>query len=154
MSETKFEKELYEAGISQIDDWLSKKGWTMDVSYTNRDECEPATRTIFVNGRQGVEKQFYSLLHECGHLLIQQNSSQYEKQYPFTAKMNTYATFHKQLEKTAKYKVDVISEEIEAWKRGKTLSDRLGLYINEEKYNTLAAECVYSYVEWAAKIKK
>ena len=65
--------------------------------------------------------------------------------------MNQYATVHKQLERSPKYKVDCIAEEIEAWRRGKNLAERLGLYINEEKYNALTAECVYSYIKWAAK---
>ena len=131
--------------------WLEKKNWTVDIDYTNRDEIVPSSKVVFINSRQGIEKQFYSFLHECGHLLIQANWTNYEKAYPATAKMFAYASTHKQLERSAKYKVDQISEEIEAWKRGKNLADRLGLYINEEKYNALTAECVYSYITWAAK---
>ena len=147
----KLEKQLFEAGISRLISWLENKGWTMDVGYTNKDEMIPEHKHITINGRQGIEKQFYSFLHECGHLLIQKNWDKYSEAYPATAKMYSYATTHKQLERSSKYKVDCIAEEIEAWRRGKNLADRLSLYINEEKFNTLTAECVYSYIQWAAK---
>lgn len=147
----KLEKQLFEAGMCRLITWLEKKGWSMDIDYCNRDELIPASKHISINGRQGVEKQLYSFLHECGHLLVQQNWDKYEKAYPATAKMYHYFSTNKQLERTAKYKVDCISEEIEAWKRGKSLADRIGIYINEEKYNAFLSECVYSYIQWAAK---
>ena len=147
----KLEKRLFEAGMSRLITWIDNKSWTMDIDYTNRDEMIPANKHITINGRQGLEKQLYSFLHECGHLLIQKNWDSYTKAYPASAKMYNYATTHKQLERSHKYKVDCISEEIEAWRRGKNLADRLGIYINEEKYNALTSECVYSYITWAAK---
>ena len=146
----KLHKALFDAGMSRLIDWLEKKGWDLDIDYCCQDELRPESKQIMINGRQGIEKQMYSLLHECGHLLIQQNWTKYEKDYPATARMNTYAT-NRRLARTAKYKVDIISEEIEAWKRGKTLAKRLGIYINEEKYNALTSECVYTYITWAAK---
>ena len=144
------EKQLFEAGISRLITWLENKNWTMDIDYVNRDEMCPESKVVRISSRQGIEKQLYSLLHECGHLLVQQNWNKYEKNYPATAKMYSYATTNKQLERSPKYKVDCIAEEIEAWRRGKNLADRLGVYIIEEKYNALSVECVYSYIKWAA----
>jgi len=143
------EKKLFEAGMGELMVWLDKKGWTLDLDYLNQDEMVPSNKHININTRQGIEKQFYSLLHECGHLLIQSNWNRYEKDYPATAKMNAYATTNKQLARSPKYKVDCISEELEAWRRGKKLADRLALYYNEEKYNDLASKCVYTYIQWA-----
>jgi len=145
------EKKLFESGIVLLIQWLEKKGWTVDFDYLNQDEMIPPSKLINVSTRQGVEKQLYSFLHECGHLLIQSNWNRYEKEYPATAKMNACATVHKQIERSPKYRVDCLSEEIEAWKRGKKLADRLGLYYNEEKYNDLASKCVMTYVKWANK---
>jgi hypothetical protein len=149
--DAKVMKVLFDAGISRVIDWLEKKNWTLDIDYCNRDEMQPEARQITINARQGVEKQLYSLLHECGHLLVQQNWERYETSYPATAKMYCYATTNRQLEGSKKYKVDILSEEIEAWRRGKSLASRLGIYINEEKYNELTSECIYSYILWAAK---
>ena len=148
-TDKKMKKILFDAGISRVIGWLEKKSWSLDIDYCNKDEMQPEERQITINARQGVEKQLYSLLHECGH--IQQNWKRYEQDYPATAKMNCYASTNRRFAKSPKYKVDILAEEIEAWRRGKTLADRLGIYINEEKYNELTAECVYSYILWAAR---
>jgi len=144
-------KILFEDGISTVSMWLHDKGWTIDFDYLNKDEMSPTEKLVTVNTRQGIEKQLYSLLHECGHVLVQQNWLRYEKDYPATAKMNCYPSVNKRLERTPKYKVDVLSEEIEAWKRGKTLAKRLGIFLDEKKYNDLASRCIFSYVKWASK---
>jgi|TARA_R110002020_G_scaffold72542_2_gene186625 hypothetical protein len=145
------ENKLFEEGMNQLTLWLHKKGWTVDIGYLNQDEMLPSSKLINISSRQGIEKQLYSFLHECGHLLIQANWENYEKAYPATARMYAYATTHKQLARSPKYKVDCLSEEIEAWKRGKKLADRLGLYYHEGRYNDLMAKCVYTYVQWANK---
>ena len=144
-------KVLFDAGIGRLIDWLQKRHWTIDIDYCNQDEVQPGNKQVTINSRQGIEKQLYSLLHECGHILVQQNWERYEKNYPAVAKMNCYATVNRQLEKSSKYKVDILSEEIEAWRRGKSLAGRLGVFIDEEKYNNLASECIYSYIQWATK---
>ena len=64
--------------------------------------------------------------------------------------MNICTGVNRRLEKSKKYKVDVISEEIEAWQRGKKLAERLGIYINEDKFNEIMNKCIFTYVEWAA----
>ena len=48
-----------------------------------------------------------------------------------------------------KKRVAVLSEEIEAWKRGELLAKRLGIEINSEKFDRVRADAIMSYVEWA-----
>ena len=147
----KVKKALFDAGISKLADRLSKKGWQLDIGYFNQDEMHPDVKEVHISSRFGLEKQLYSLLHECGHILVQKNAERYEKSYPATARMNCYATTNRQFEKSPKYRVDVLAEDIEAWRRGKSLANRVGLYIDEEKYNEFSAKCVYSYIQCAAK---
>jgi hypothetical protein len=139
---------LFDGGITRLIEWLDKKRWSICFDYCESDAIYPSDRLVTISTRHGIEKQLYSLLHECGHILIQSNEESYTNQYPATARINLYAS-HKQLERSPKYKVDVISEEIEAWKRGKTLAKRLGIHIDEESYNNFMSKCVYSYIVWA-----
>ena len=139
---------LFDAGITRLVEWLDNKGWSITFGYCETDAIYPSDKLVTISTRQGLEKRLYSLLHECGHILIQVNEEGYINQYPATAKMNCYAS-HKQLERSPKYKVDVISEEIEAWKRGKSLAKRLDIHTDEESYNNLMSKCVYSYIVWA-----
>jgi hypothetical protein len=144
----KLKKLLFKAGISKLIDWLWVKDWDLEFDYTGKDEMDPNSKCVTISTRQGAEKQLYSLLHECGHILVQSNETRYNKKFPAQAKRNCYLS-HRQLEKSRKYKVDVISEEIEAWERGKSLANRLGIYIDEDKFNEIKVACIFTYVEWA-----
>ena len=41
------------------------------------------------------------------------------------------------------------TEELEAWKRGEGLARRLGIKINEEKFDKVRSDAIMSYIEWA-----
>ena len=58
---------------------------------------------------------------------------------------------NKLLERSARYKVDVLSEEIDAWRKGKELANRLKIEIDEEKFYSVMTECVYSYITALAR---
>ena len=72
---TDLEQKLFEAGINTLTTWLEKKGWALNLDYLNQDEMLPSEKLININTRQGIEKQFYSFLHECGHLRMLQPTS-------------------------------------------------------------------------------
>jgi hypothetical protein len=76
--------------------------------------------------------------------------SKYEERFPIQSKMNQFMS-NKQIEKSKGYRVETLTEEIEAWNRGKKLSERLNLYIDDKKFRKLTNECIYSYIEWATK---
>ena len=60
-------------------------------------------------------------------------------------------TSNKRIEKSKEYRVETLTEEIDAWDRGKKLAKRLEIYIDDKNYRKLTNECIYSYIEWAAK---
>ena len=138
-------KNLFKLGLKQITSWAVNKDYHVEFCYSVQDEFRPSDSMITINKRQGLEKQLYSLLHECGHLLLQQSEDAYAEKYPASAKMAGYNR-NSRLQRSAKYKVDVISEEIDAWRRGKALANRLGVYVDEEAYHSLMALCVHSYM--------
>ena len=146
----KIKEKAFEEGFSQVEQWLEKKGWTVDCDYSVRDEIFFHGKYITISKRNGIEKRFYSLLHECGHLLVQQNNNQYEQKYPTQARMNQFMA-HKGIEKSKDFRVETLIEEIEAWERGKKLADRLGLFYDQKNFHTLTNQCIYTYIEWAAK---
>jgi len=144
----KIRERLFEDGFSRTTEWLEKKGWTYECDYCVRDEMSSQGKYITISKRQGQEKQLYSLLHECGHLLIQNNDEKYERSYPTQARMNQFQA-HRGIEKSKDYKVDVVREEIEAWDRGKKLANRLGIFVDEKNFRKVSSQCIYTYIEWA-----
>ena len=98
----KIKKQAYETGISDLIEWTHKKGYSIDFDYCVRDELRPADKIITISLRQGIEKQLYSLLHECGHLILGNNEASYAKKYPSSTKM-AYCNSNKKLERSPQY---------------------------------------------------
>ena len=146
----KLKKQAFEPGIEELIDWTHKKGHSIEFSYCVQDEFRGEDNMITISLRQGIENQLYSLLHECGHLILHNNENLYEKKYPSSAKMS-YFTSNKRLERSPKYKVDVLAEEIDALRKGKDLAKRLEIYIDEDSYYSVMAKCVYSYIKDLAR---
>jgi len=143
----KIKKQAFESGIEELIDWTDKKGYSIDFDYCVRDEYRPEEKVITISLRQGSENRLYALLHECGHLILGNNETLYAKKYPSSMKMAYCNNNNKRLERSAKYKVDILTEEIDAWRKGKDLANRLEIYIDEDNYYSIMARCVYTYIK-------
>ena len=142
-------KKLFKLGIESVVEWAEKKGVSVEFDYCVQDEYRSADNLITVNTRQGIENQLYSLLHECGHLALDKNIKLYSKRFPTSMKLAIKS--NKALERSKKYKVDVMAEEIDAWRKGRELANRLDIYVNDEKYYNIQTECLYSYIQHLAR---
>ena len=56
----------------------------------------------------------------------------------------------KKKNKTVRHKIDVLSEEIEAWNRGYSLALRLNLNLNKDKFDREKASAIKTYAFWAS----
>jgi hypothetical protein len=144
LKQKKIKDKINKMSLDVLESWALKKGVQIDFDYCTRDEYRPSDKLITISTRQGLENQLHALLHECGHLLLANNELSYAKKYPSSAKL--WYKDNKKLVKSHKYKVDVISEEIDAWRKGKELADRLDLYIDEGRYYSIMTKCVWSYI--------
>lgn len=139
---------LIDISIQKLIVWCKKRGFEVSFTYSGYDYMDWDEKLIHINSRQRKEHQLYSFLHEIGHLLIIA-TGRYHEYHPVQAKSEE-SYRNSRLKRSKKYKVDVVAEEIDAWKRGKKTAKRLNLFLNEENYIKYSAEKVYSYIEWAA----
>ena len=146
----KLKKKVFVIGLEKICEWVASKNHSVDFDYCVQDEFRPDDKMITISTRQGREKQLYSLLHECGHLILQNNENLYNDKYPSSAKMANYNS-NRTLERSEKYKVDVMAEEIDAWRKGKDLAKRLDIYIEEDNYYSISTKCLYTYIKSLAR---
>ena len=126
---------------------LSKYGFTVRLcSLTPGGVCDFPAKEIVVNSSLGIEKRLYVLLHEIGHVLIRWNWKKFEKEFPAHA-----GRFEDgRISRSKKFRVSTVEEEFEAWKRGKRVASKLGVIINEEKFNKFKCECLMTYIEWTS----
>ncbi len=136
---------IYYEGFWQVIQWAETKGIDIIEDREYEDAFWSDVKQITINSKNGIETRLYSLLHECGHALVRMNKNNFTKQYPAHAEVNC----DKRVTSSRKYKVSVLEEEVEAWKRGLRLARRLNVQVNEEKYNKLKTKCLMSYINWA-----
>ena len=125
--------------IDQVTYWASDKNYIVLFEKDGDDSVDCCSKIISIKSTNILETQLYVLLHECGHVLIDENKSVFDFK-------GVYCSFG---EKSKTHKAFRIIEEVEAWKRGRVLADRLGIYINEDKWNGAVSRAIYKYMQWA-----
>ena len=125
-----------------IEIWINKKGCELTAGLT--DQYIPDLMRIIYNKRLKLENQIYSILHECGHLIIQ-NSACYEKRY----KIQAEALEDGRKKHSLRWRIDYLKEEFDAWDKGKQLAKKLGIEIDQEKYDKYAALWLKTYCQFA-----
>ena len=126
-----------------LESWLESKGYFVSLETDAEDAVYYNCKQVSLNSRNHIEKRLYILLHECGHILIDNG----KRDRLFSLSKTTEAIMGKR--ESRKRRVAVLSEEVEAWKRGERLARRLGININAKKFDNIRADAIISYVEWA-----
>jgi len=139
------DKTIFHKGFWEVTQWAESRGIDVIIDNEYEDAYWSDVKQITISSKNKIENRLYSLLHECGHALIRTNKDNFSKQYPAHAEVN----YDKRKTNSRKYKVSVLEEEVEAWKRGLRLARRLKIHVNEEKYNKLKTKCLMSYINWA-----
>lgn len=140
-------KRIWEDQFQVIKLWALSKGYSVRCYTDADDRLDFETKVIHIDSRQHAESRFYTLLHECGHLLISQTARQFATDHPLYA----FSSDTRKCKSKA-YQVSLVAEEIEAWKRGRRLAKRFGLKVIDKKFNRIMTDCVISYIADAAVI--
>ena len=120
--------------------WAESIGYSVIVEKDSDDSIDTESKFIFIKSTNRLETQLYTLLHECGHHLVRHNGSvfQYDDiKDSYSEKSNTHKTF-------------VLIEEVEAWRRGYLLGKRLGVAINDDRWNRMVGSAINKYAYWAS----
>ena len=130
----------YSQYLDIVTSWAEDKGYLVLFESDGDDSIDCDSKIISIKSTNRIETQLYVLLHECGHALIRENGSTFhfkniEENYSKTSKIS---------------KVFVLMEEVEAWKRGYRLASRLGVRIDDEKWNRAVSRAIWKYAEWTS----
>ena len=131
----------------KLEKWLNKRGFALVPS--RKDEIDYSEKVVYYNKRLGEENQLHSILHECGHFVLQ-SSCDYDSRY----KIQTEAMLDGRKRRSLQWRISWLREEYSAWEEGKALARKLGVEVDESKYDKYAAKCLCSYCEWVVNPKK
>ena len=127
-----------------VESWLLEKDYEVLLETDGLDAVYFDCNQVILNSRNHIEKRLYILLHECGHILINNNSL--DRTFSLSQKTEAIMGGRKV---SRERRVAKLTEEIEAWKRGESLARRLGIEIDERKFDKVRADAIMSYIEWA-----
>jgi hypothetical protein len=133
----------HENAICALERWAYTRGYCIDFSYNGDDSVDKIAKIISINTTRSLETQLYTLLHECGHILI----------YGSDKVVNVEEVTDYYSEKSNIHRVFRVIEEVEAWKRGLSLANRLGIKVDKEKWNRDAARALKQYMKWCLDLK-
>ncbi len=138
-------KEMWVKQTKDIIDWVRSKKYDVVFETGQEDRVCFESKTIFINSKNHPETKYYTLLHEAGHLLVSQSWKTFDRDMPM------YATSADgRHERSKAYMVSLLAEEIEAWKRGRRLSQKFKHFVDNEKFDSHITNNVMTYVVWAA----
>ena len=134
-------KEFYKI----VENWAYNKGFKVEMKQNGHNTICFEAFYITINASQGAENRLFSLLHECGHILLCQDEKRYKEAFPgvwngIQDKRRSRGRF---------FRVSLVEEEMMAWNEGLKLAKRLGVNINEDKWNKHKTDCLYTYLRWA-----
>ena len=82
----------WEEQFEELEVWLLDKGYTLSVAHDVEDCVHLEDKIVCIQSRSKPETRYYSLLHECGHILVAQGSKQWKKDMPMYAHENGLLT--------------------------------------------------------------
>lgn len=132
----------YDTKIKILEKWLQSNSFTL--KWSNNHSFDSANRVINISKKGTNKGIFYTLLHECGHLL-QHNSVTWRSNLGDNpgSKKKLVSMYHS------------LFEEIDAWQRGYRLAEKLNIKVDRNDYERHAARFLCTYVHyWSDVLRK
>ena len=139
--------DFIEQSIDKIEVWLSKRSFALLKSKlkTIEDEVDFDRKVVFLSLRSKPINQLYSLLHECGHVVVR-SKKDYKSRFRETNARESGTL----LKETNRSIVEQIEEEILAWREGYELAQKLNIDLIEKDFYKYGFRWVMSYVTLGA----
>lgn len=144
-------KNVWQSNLDKIEEWLTGKGFRLIKGKEKHieDSVDFTVKIVFLGTRATEENQFYSILHECGHIMNRTKDS-FSKKY----KLLKEGEVNSKKVNSIRYLVEEIEEETEAWRNGEVLANKLDIQLDSDKYYTYASKFLMSYIVMAGKGKE
>lgn len=139
-------------GLGSLIAWLTKRRIKVEfVSYGFGGVWLAHEKKITINRNTHAVKQLHLLLHECGHVLVESSNEAKHDKYTWGYSKITDLTdeTQKRLNASFVHRLDVLSEEIDAWHNGRKLAKKLSLPLDDEAYNKTRMNALRSYIKWS-----
>lgn len=111
-----------------------------------KDMCYPSTGLVCISNKQSWKNRLFALLHEIGHIQIFRNQENWAKDFSLYSCESTDG----RIQRSKKFQVSLIAEEIDAWRIGRQIAQDLCIFIDPDEYKATMNQCVFTYIESAS----
>jgi len=136
--------------LKRLENWVSKQGYILIKNNKVNDSVDSQNKIVYLNTRSKIEKQIFSLLHECGHIMTRKNKKKFYKEFAVLADLEEKETLRKPLH----FYVLEVEDEIRAWRYGIKLAKKLNIPLNIKKYNNYSDIYIMSYMIHSVDIRR
>ena len=134
--------------LAALIEWCEGRGLVVEFVRTrNGGVYDHDAKCIRVSCHLPPEKQLHTLMHECGHHLVETKDRDSTDRFGNGYRASDPNVFNKFV-----HEIDMLDEEFEAWARGLRLAERLNIIVNMENYNHTKAECIRTHLKSALKV--
>ncbi len=146
----------YKIALNTITEWAQNEGYEISFDHTDISQIDwvkdslNRPKDIKIQGKYSIEMKVYILLHELGHHQLRKDWNRFIKKLPVTAHAENqhFMTKDKRYKRRITYTVACMEEEFKAWEEGFKLGQKLGIRINEGKWDNFKAKCLISYMRY------
>lgn len=124
--------------LRKLERYCNKKGYAVLYNDVGIDSVNFDEKRIILGDHHSNEMSLYYLLHEMGHVVLYNRQKTYKKYYGYC-----FENFSKI---SLTYRIGILQEELDAWKEGLRLANRLKIKINRRKFEIIKSKCVKTYI--------
>lgn len=126
--------------LRKLERYCNKKGYAVIYKPVKLDAIYYQENRIVIGTNHSDEIALYCLLHEMGHAILFGREKTYEREFD-----HVYHNFSRQ---SMTYRLTIIQEELDAWKEGLKLANRLKIKVDRRKYEIYKTKCISTYLSW------
>jgi len=131
--------------LMELTEYANSKGYEVlfKKSASNQDLVDPENKIIRISAGHTNEIAFYCFLHELGHIILMNNQKKYKHSYGII-----WDSFSGN---SLTLRITTLQEELDAWREGLKLANRLKMKVDRRKFEITKAKCIVTYLPWAAR---
>lgn len=142
MTESKPKSPDWPSQLKKLERYCNKKGFAVLYRDIELDVIYFDEKKIVLGDQHSDEISLYMLLHEIGHH-VTLKKKRYQKEY-----QAVYDTFSKS---STTMRLTNVQEELDAWREGLKLAERLGITVDRRKFEITKSRCITTYLSWMNK---
>lgn len=141
--------------MDKLTSWLRRRGFELVLAAGASDCVCFETARVIINSKPPRQSQLSTLLHECGHVdVLNARLKNRHARVAGATLGNWMRTSNTKSRRALRIRINVVTEEIEAWDRGEAIAKRLKIRYDRKTFQNIRTRALMTYFRWTAARRK